>query len=417
MKTKKPIAILYNWYKKGEFILRSEIYHEENLYDDVIIHSLDSADNIFDDVSRIKPDIIISFETDLNLNNKSLKEKYIFYSNIIDGIILANDIVVQTTFRNCKYSRPKFSIFTPTYNTGSKILKTYESVNNQTLDDWEWVVVDDSTTDETWEILSEIAKKDFRVKIYKISPNSGGNIGLSKNRTASLCDGEWLVELDHDDELLTQCLEYLDKASIQFPDAGFMYSDVTEQYEDGSLKFYNHNWSGDWYGREDNFFDFGYAGHSWVTEDNKQILAHHYPDINPLTIRFNISMPSHVRVWKRDVYLKIGGHNKNTPVADDFELIVRTFLNTKMVHIKKVLYIQWNNGNTTTDNNSIDINRRSRLIRDYYDIQIHKKIIDMGKIDWNWVEDEGCSQKFQNHIFIRKFHEEEQILNYIYDNK
>jgi hypothetical protein len=43
MKTKKPIAILYNWYKKGEFTLRSEIYHEENLYDEVIIHSLDSV--------------------------------------------------------------------------------------------------------------------------------------------------------------------------------------------------------------------------------------------------------------------------------------------------------------------------------------------------------------------------------------
>ena len=49
MKTKKPIAILYNWYKKGEFILRSEIYHEESLYDDVIVYSLDSVDNIFDE--------------------------------------------------------------------------------------------------------------------------------------------------------------------------------------------------------------------------------------------------------------------------------------------------------------------------------------------------------------------------------
>ena len=38
----------------------------------------------------------------------------------------------------------------------------------------------------------------------------------------------------------------------------------------------------------------------------------------------------------------------------------------------------------------------------------------MGKHDWNWVEDENCSQKFQNHIFIKKFHSEEEILNYIY---
>lgn len=414
MKTKKPVAIVYNWDKVGEFIVNSEIYHEEGLYDEVVIHSFNSYNNLEQDYSRIKPDLIISFGVNLNLQNKILKRRYIYYPSEIDETILANDIIVQTTFINCEYPRPKFSIFTPTYNTGEKILRTYESIKNQTLGDWEWVVLDDSPNDDTWNLINEISKKDFRVKPYKMLPITGGNVGLSKNRAASLCDGEWLVELDHDDTLLTQCLEYLDKASQKFPDAGFMYSDVTEQYEDGSPKYYDHNWSGDWYGRSDNFFDFGYAGHSWVTEDGQQLLAHHYPDINPLTIRFNISMPSHVRVWKRDVYLKIGGHNKNTPVADDFELIVRTFLNTKMVHIKKVLYIQWNNKNSTTDNNSIDINRRSRLIRDYYDKKIHEKINEMGKIDWNWVEGENCSQKFQNHIFIQKFHDEEEILNYIY---
>ena len=36
-------------------------------------------------------------------------------------------------------------------------------------------------------------------------------------------------------------------------------------------------------------------------------------------------------------YLEIGGHNKNTPIADDLELIIRTFLNTKIIHVKRVL--------------------------------------------------------------------------------
>lgn len=414
MKTKKPVALIYNWHKQGEYTLRSEIYHEDNLCDEVVVYSLGSPENIIQDVSRINPDVIMSFNVKLDLNIPFLVEKYIFYPSLIDDVILANDIVVQSTFINCRYPRPKFSIFTPTYNIGEKILRTYESIKNQTFNDWEWVVLDDSPNDETWKLLMEISEKDFRVKPHKMRPSTGGNIGLAKNRAASLCDGEWLVELDHDDTLLTKCLEYLDKASKEFPDAGFMYSDVTEQYDDGSPKYYDHKWEDDWYGREDNYFDFGYAGHTWVNEDGKDLLAHHYPDINPLTIRFNISMPSHVRVWKRDVYLKIGGHNKNTPVADDFELIVRTFLNTKMVHIKKVLYIQWNNKNSTTDNNAIDINRRSRLIRDFYDKQIHNKIIGMGKNDWSWVENENCSQKFQNHIFIRKFHNEEEILNYVY---
>jgi len=260
----------------------------------------------------------------------------------------------------------------------------------------------------------EIKDNDYRVKPHRIYPLSGGNIGLVKNRAAMLCDGDWLVELDHDDVLTSQCLEISNEAILQYPDAGFLYSDVCEMYEDGGMKTYDNNVSGDWYGRYDNFFDFGYAGHSWVNVDGKDLIAHWYPDINPLTIRFNISMPDHVRMWERKKYLEIGGHNKNTPIADDLELIIRTFLNTKIIHVKRVLYIQYNNKNTTVDNNVIDINRRARLIRDYYDKQIHEKIIEMGKNDWSWVENENCSQKFQNHVFIRKFHSEEEILNYIY---
>ena len=96
-------------------------------------------------------------------------------------------------------------------------------------------------------------------------------------------------------------------------------------------------------------------------------------------------------------------------------------IETYMSYIEKVKYICEKNlalfstkKIVPIDNNVIDINRRARLIRDYYDKQIHEKIIEMGKNDWSWVENENCSQKFQNHVFIRKFHSEEEILNYIY---
>jgi hypothetical protein len=193
-----------------------------------------------------------------------------------------------------------------------------------------------------------------------------------------------------------------------------MYSDVCELYENGEMRTYDHDFSGNWYGRSDNYFDFGYAGHTYVVSDNETYINHHYPDINPLTIRFNISMPNHVRVWKKDVYNRIGGHNINTPVADDYELIVRTFLNTRMVHIKKMLYLQWNDGNSTVDNNSTDINRRSRLIRDYYDKQIHNRILELGFNDWNWDEVTKHSQKFQNNIHTKRYYDGEEIMNYIY---
>lgn len=414
MKTKKPSAIVYNWDRKGVFEIQSEIYCEENLIDYVTIYSLDNIDNLIKDYSKYQPDLIISFGNRIVLDSKILNLRYINYEKIINDVELANEIVKRGTFINCENPKPRFSIFTPTYNIGERILRTYDSILNQSFTDWEWIVVDDSTDDITWNILLELKEKDYRVKPYRIFPLSGGNIGLVKNRAASLCDGDWLVELDHDDVLTKQCLEVSNDAILQYPDAGFLYSDVCEMFEDGGMKTYDHDFSGNWYGRNDNFFDFGYAGHSWTNVDGKDLIAHWYPDINPLTIRFNISMPDHVRMWERKKYLEIGGHNKNLPIADDLEIIIRTFLNTKIIHVKQVLYIQYNNKNTTVDNNAIDINRRARLIRDYYDKKIHEKIIKIGKHDWNWVENENCSQKFQNHIFIKKFHSEEEILNYIY---
>ena len=328
---------------------------------------------------------------------------------------MANIIVCQSVFKNCEVMRPRFSVFTPVYKTGERIRRTYESLKNQIWTNWEWVVVDDSPDEDTWKLLKELSDNDYRVKPHRIYPLSGGNIGLAKHRAATLCDGDWLVELDHDDYLTSECLSTCNDAILKYPDAGFLYTNCSEMYDDGEPKHYDHDWTGNWYAREDNFFDFGYAGHSWVKVDEKNILAHWYPDVNPLTIRFNISMPNHVRMWERKTYLEIGGHNKKTPVADDLEILIRTFLNTRMIHVKKVLYFQYNNKNSTVDNNSTDINRRARLIRDYYDLAIHNRIIELGFEDWNWNEEEKHSQKFQNRAPIRKYYDEEQVLNYIYE--
>jgi pectin methylesterase-like acyl-CoA thioesterase len=80
-----------------------------------------------------------------------------------------------------------------------------------------------------------------------------------------------------------------------------------------------------------------------------------------------------------------------------------------------MLYLQYNNRNSAVDNNAIDINRRARLIRDHYDLQIHNRILELGKTDWNWVDNLGHSQKFQNNISIKKYYEEEEVLNKIYE--
>lgn len=415
MITKKPSAIIYGWDRIGTFTLRSDIYFEENLYDSVVVHSLPYTGDVIGDYSKYQTDVIVGYGINISIPNDQLIERYYSYNEKYADNVIANDVVCQSIFRNCSGIHPRFSVFTPTYKTGDRIKRTYEGLRNQTFGNWEWIVLDDSPDDETWEIVQEIAKNDFRVKPHKILPVTGGNVGLAKNRAAMLGDGDWLVELDHDDYLMPNCLLECHNASNQFKDGGFIYSDCCELYEDGKFRSYSDNWTGDYYAKPGNRFCFGYAGHSLVNIDGKEYLQHHYPSINPLTIRFNISMPNHVRMWRKDIYRSIGGHNKKMPVADDLELIIRTFLATKMIHVKKMLYLQYNNGNSTVDNNVIDINRRARLIKDYYDPHIHKRIKQLGKVDWNWNEETQCSLKTIRSGASPRFYEEEQVMNYSYE--
>ena len=415
MNTKKPSAIVYGWHKLGDTILFSDIYWEEYLHDEVNLYSLPYTAKVVEDYTRYRPDIILSIGEEIEIPHFHLKKIHVHVDEMLPDLVIANIIVCQSVFRHCEFPRPRFSIFTPTYKTNERIVRAYESLKNQTNTNWEWIVLDDSPDDVTWRLIQDIAAKDYRVKPFRFYPLTGGNVGLAKHRAAMMCDGDWLVELDHDDHLASNALEISNEAINKFPDAGFLYSDCSESYEDGEMKYYDHDWSGNWYAREDNYFDFGYAGHTWVEVDGEKILAHHYPDVNPLSIRFNISMPNHVKMWKREVYHQIGGHNKAIPVADDLEISIKTFLYTRMIHVKKVLYLQKNNRNSTVDNNSQDINRRARLIRDHYDKRIHERIKELGFHDWNWDEEAGHSQKFQNSVPIRKYFEEEQIMNYIYE--
>ena len=430
IKTKLPSALVLGWNRTGIQELRSDVYWEENLYENVVLYCDTTVETLLEDFAKYSPDLIITFgeqnkyqQTILNSEDIILISKWIHYSNIPADNILANDVVCQSTFWSCTANKRIFdsyfySIFTPAYKTGNRIERTYESLRNQTYQNWEWIVIDDSPAEhtQTYSLLQTLANKDHRVKPFRIFPTSGGNIGEAKHRAASLTNGNWLIELDHDDYLMPTALETLVRANKKYPDAGFLYSDCCEMYEDGEMRQYG--WIGeDWYGHPQNTFDWGYAGHTWQNIGGKDYLVHHYPNINPKTIRFNIGMPNHVRVWRKDIYNKVGGHNRSFSVADDFELIVKTFLETKFVHIEKMLYIQYNNRTSTVDLNATDINRRARLIRDSYDQKIHQRILDLSRHDWNWDDSNNHSYKLQNWMDRTKYGEAEQICNYIFKDE
>ena len=112
-----------------------------------------------------------------------------------------------------------FSIFTCTFNTPkSVIIRLYESLKKQTYKNWNWWILDDSRQPTTTEYLEKL--HDPRVTVFKNVTNHG-NIGFNKHSIAMLCNGDYLVEVDHDDELTTDCLEKLAECYSQ-SDAGLL---------------------------------------------------------------------------------------------------------------------------------------------------------------------------------------------------
>jgi len=83
-------------------------------------------------------------------------------------------------------------------------------------------------------------------------------------------------------------------------------------------------------------------------------------------------------------YESIGGHNKELHVADDYEIVVRTFLKTRMIRVPKLCYIQYIS-NTAQWTRNRDI-RTCKIIRSHYDRMIHDRLVELGCEDFVWDE-------------------------------
>lgn len=92
---------------------------------------------------------------------------------------------------------PYFSIVTPNFNCSKYIERSYECLRRQTDPDWEWVVVDDGSTDNSLEVLEGISRCDPRVKIFPLERNMGR--GAARAEAVSRATGEVLVVWDIDD--------------------------------------------------------------------------------------------------------------------------------------------------------------------------------------------------------------------------
>ena len=322
------------------------IFYRFNKYSDIDSYLLNQSYNCtfnitdkVEDLNRLfNPNyhLLITFgDTEKEYNNIILpniedrfRDRWIHKSrenilNIEEFNSTVNYCYINNVIMERKLQRPEFSIFTTCYNTWDKFNRVYNSLKNQKLKDWEWIIIDDTPLPENgkknhFDFLREKCKNDSRIRLYCRSENSG-NIGNIKNEAVSLCRGKYILELDHDDEILSDCLVDAAEVFDKDEEVGFVYMDFINIYEDG---------------RNFSYGDFICKGLSLT------------PNINNITLSHLVCCPNHPRIWRKSVLLRLENYSEFLPICDDYEILLKTALNTKIVKIHKLGYIQYmNNGN------------------------------------------------------------------------
>ncbi|MDH6353709.1 glycosyltransferase involved in cell wall biosynthesis [Dysgonomonas sp. PH5-45] len=199
--------------------------------------------------------------------------------------------------------QPLFSLITPSYNTVKYVQEMIDSVFAQTYINWELIIIDDCSTDDSWQYLQQYANHP-QISIYQNDRNRG--VGHSYHRASYLAKGEIIGILDPDDSLATNdALEIMVKHHLHYKDSGIICS-----------RHYAFN---EW------------QGILWESapRDKDENLSY-------LTDRENHA--EHFITFKREPYRLVGGINPTYRNAPDQDLYFRMEEVSKITFVDDILY-------------------------------------------------------------------------------
>lgn len=226
-------------------------------------------------------------------------------------------------------SNLKISVITPTHDP-KYLDETWASLRDQTYDgDWEWCIYVNGGA--TFDDVRAKAGSDPRIRLLSHNGERSRCIGTIKRNAFMRGHGDVLLEMDHDDLLGPCALERTAEAFANDPDVGFVYSDTADWSPAGSLVTYHHpERRKAWESNGWKFYEAVVRGQTY--------LAHRAWEPSAQALSLIFWSPNHFRAWRKSVYVQIGGHS-DLPIADDHELLIRTYLATRMRHIPECHYL------------------------------------------------------------------------------
>lgn len=180
-------------------------------------------------------------------------------------------------------NKPFFSIVMPLYNRESLIEEIIKSYCEQTFSDFELIIVDDCSTDNSYDKCLELAKDDQRIKPYKLDKNGG--VAQARHFGNTKAEADIIVIADSDDFAYPNRLEELHKLYDQNPDASVCYTNLDLLYIESEKV-------------EKRFFQ----------PFNKELLYH----INYI--------PNPSASYKKSAYFSVEGYLKNLKISEDYDL-------------------------------------------------------------------------------------------------
>jgi O-antigen biosynthesis protein len=249
---------------------------------------------------------------------------------------------------------PRVSVFTPSNRTRF-LDECLASLLAQTYHDWEWVVL--LNQGMRWRPEHD----DPRVRVVLDDGVTG--VGAAKRRACAEAAGEILLELDHDDLLVPECIAEVVAAFDAHPEVGFVYSDFAYVSPDG--------------GRDDSRFAET-SGWSYREETvaGREVLVCEAMEATPHNVSYIWYAPNHVRAFLRELYEKVGGYDATLAVADDHDLMCRLYQVTEFHHLPRCLYLQ----RMHADNTQRDPGHNASIQE--LTVQIYDRSVDLNASAW-----------------------------------
>lgn len=198
------------------------------------------------------------------------------------------------------------SIITPLFNRAHLLKETWESIKGQTHSNWEWIVIDDGSTDDSVTLADEIAQLDNRVRVHLRPPELRKGPSSCRNYGAKMAKGDFFIFLDSDDLLSADCL---------YKRVSIMLASNHLDFAVFPMLYFRHT-PGD---SEKVFNQF--------LETKEENLKYFLTDNPP----WQTMCP----IWKGSSFIRLGGFNELYTCMEDPELHVRALLSDYSFRIVK----------------------------------------------------------------------------------